>query len=132
MDWLTQNWVWILLGLGAVWMFSRGGLAGCGMGGHGGHGGHGGGTGPAPGGTPPGGGGTMRNQDPASGANAEKAIDPVSGHEVLTAQALTAAYQGRIFYFESPENRQRFEAAPQQYSPNAAPAPQQHRHHGCC
>jgi hypothetical protein len=54
MNWLTQNWVWIALAIGAVWLFSRGGLAGCGMGGHGGHGGHdghGGGTGPAPGGT---------------------------------------------------------------------------------
>ena len=132
MDWLTQNWVWILLALGAVWLFSRGGLAGCGMGGHGRHAGHGGGSGPAPGGTSPGGAGPMRNQGAAAGATPGKAVDPVSGREVLTAHALTAAYQGRIFYFESAENRQRFEAAPQQYAPNAPAAPQQHRRHGCC
>ena len=131
MDWLTQNWVWIALAIGAVWLFSRGGLAGCGMGGHGGHGGHRGGTGPAPGETPPGG-GAMRNQGLAASATPEKALDPVSGREVLTAHALTAAYQGQIFFFESPENRQRFEAAPQQYARNAAPAQEQHRHHGCC
>ena len=131
MDWLTQNWVWILLALGAVWLFSRGGLAGCGMGGHGGHTGHGGRAGPAPGGTSSGVAGPPRYQDSAGGSP-EKAVDPISGSEVLTAHALTAGYQGRIFYFESPENRQRFEAAPQKYAPNAAPAPQQHRHHGCC
>lgn len=36
MDWLTQNWVWLALGVGAVWMFSRGrqgGAMGC-CGGH--------------------------------------------------------------------------------------------------
>ena len=119
MDWLLQNWVWIVLALGAVWMFRRGGLAGCGMGSHGGHGGHEGQSAPG-GGVPP------------SADTAAKAIDPVSGHEVLTAHGLTAAYQGRILYFESAENRQRFEAAPEQYARNIAPAPQQqHRHHGC-
>ena len=118
MNWLLQNWVWVVLALGAVWMFSRGGLAGCGMGGHGGHGGQ---TGPG-GGVPP------------SADTAAKAIDPVSGHEVLTAHALSAAYQGRILYFESAENRQRFEAAPEQYTRSMAAAPQQqqHRRHGCC
>ncbi len=38
MEFLQANWVWILLGLGAVWfLFRRGGM-GCGMGGHGSHG----------------------------------------------------------------------------------------------
>lgn len=125
MDWLAQNWVWIALAVGAAWMLGRGGLAGCGMGGHGSHAAHGGGAGPAPGGTLPGGG-------DAIGAAPEKAVDPVSGHEVLTTHAVTAVYQGRSFYFESPENRQRFEAAPEQYARSAAPAPQEHRHRGCC
>jgi hypothetical protein len=35
MDWLTQNLVWILLAIGAVWLFGRGRLAGFGMRGHG-------------------------------------------------------------------------------------------------
>jgi YHS domain-containing protein len=77
-------------------------------------------------------GGATENQGPFAGAGSEKAIDPVSGREVLTARALTAAYQGRIFYFDSPDNRQRFEAAPEQYARHAAPAPQQERHRGCC
>jgi len=38
MEFLQANWLWILLGLGAVWfLFRRGGM-GCGMGGHGSHG----------------------------------------------------------------------------------------------
>ena len=33
-EFLTANWLWILLGIGVVWfMFGRGGM-GCGMGGH--------------------------------------------------------------------------------------------------
>ncbi len=34
MEWLAANWFWIVLGLGAAWFFSRGGM-GCRMGGHG-------------------------------------------------------------------------------------------------
>lgn len=38
MEFLQANWLWLLLGLGAVWFFlGRGGM-GCGMGGHGSHG----------------------------------------------------------------------------------------------
>jgi hypothetical protein len=39
MEWLAANWFWVVLGLGAAWLFSRGGM-GCGMGGHGSHGTH--------------------------------------------------------------------------------------------
>jgi YHS domain-containing protein len=127
MNWLLQNWVWIVvLALGAVWMFRRGGLAGFGMGGHGGQGGF-----------PSWGGGQTHESSshgdaPPSADTSGKAIDPVSGHEVLAAQAITAAYQGRIVYFESAENRQRFEATPEQYARNLAPLPPpQHRRHGC-
>ena len=42
MEWLTQNWIWLALGIGAVFMFSRGARGGrggrggcCGGGGHG-------------------------------------------------------------------------------------------------
>jgi hypothetical protein len=35
MEWLQANWLWVLLGLGVVWLLLRGG--GCGMGGHGSH-----------------------------------------------------------------------------------------------
>lgn len=34
-DWLSGNWIWILLGLGALWFVFRGGGMRCGMGGHG-------------------------------------------------------------------------------------------------
>ena len=46
MDWLSQNWIWVLLAAGAIWMFARGRHGGMGMmgggcfGGHGGHGDH--------------------------------------------------------------------------------------------
>lgn len=32
MEWLLQNWVWILVAVGAVWVFARarhGGMGGC-------------------------------------------------------------------------------------------------------
>ena len=35
MEWLSQNWIWLALGLGAIFMMSRGGRGGCcGGGGH--------------------------------------------------------------------------------------------------
>lgn len=38
MEFLQANWLWIVLGLGAVWLvFGRGGM-GCAAGGHGAHG----------------------------------------------------------------------------------------------
>jgi hypothetical protein len=40
MEFLQANWLWILVGVAAVWfLFRRGGM-GCGMGGHGSHGSH--------------------------------------------------------------------------------------------
>jgi hypothetical protein len=34
MEWLTENWLWILLGIGFVWLLSRGraGMGCCGAG----------------------------------------------------------------------------------------------------
>lgn len=35
MEWLANNWVWILVGIGFVWLMSRGGAGmGCCGGGH--------------------------------------------------------------------------------------------------
>ena len=34
LDFLGNNWVWILLGIGVVWFLTRGHGMGCGMGGH--------------------------------------------------------------------------------------------------
>ena len=47
MEWLSQNWVWLLF---AVAMFGMHAFGHGGHGGHGGHSGHGGGTAPQPGG----------------------------------------------------------------------------------
>ena len=92
----------------------RGGLGGHGhAGGLGGLGGHGGGHG-------------SHDEQPGSArpANApDAAIDAVSGEAVVTAQALSTVYQGKIYYFASKENRERFEAAPQDYARKAAGQP---------
>jgi len=40
MEWLTTNWIWLVLGLGIAWFFIRGGMR-CGTGGHGSYGTHG-------------------------------------------------------------------------------------------
>jgi hypothetical protein len=36
-EWITANWIWLLLALGAGWFLLRRRGAGCGMGGHGSH-----------------------------------------------------------------------------------------------
>lgn len=96
MNWLAQNWIWIAAAIGVAFFLLRGGV-GHHAGGHGGalggmgHGdGAGGHSGPAEG--------------PALPAP-EAAIDPVGGEAVRTSGALTAVYQGMIYYFASKENR---------------------------
>ena len=51
------------------------------------------------------------------------AIDPVTRKDVATEHALTSIYQGRIYYFETAENRQRFEASPERYAREALSQP---------
>ena len=141
MDWLGQNWVWVLAGIAFLVLMSRGGLGHHGHGGGfgGGHGGHGGGL--------PGGGhgdhgdsegGDSRGPDVGGGGGVPgAAIDPVSGNAVRQDRALTSVHRGRVFYFESAETRQRFEAEPDRYAGNvaaaepSAPPQQRRRHHGC-
>jgi YHS domain-containing protein len=120
MNWLSQNWVWVILAIGAILFFSGamrghgqghgGGLAGLPMGsGHAGHMGE-----------------AQRNDETVesrAGNAPQAAIDPVDGGAVRTASALTSVYQGRIYYFSSKENRDRFEAAPQEYAHNATGYP---------
>jgi YHS domain-containing protein len=130
MDWLSQNWIWVAVGIGVTWYLLRGNL-----GGHGArHGGlmgmgHGGGSG----------GGDTDRPDSRAVANApEAAVDPVSGEAVRTAQALTSLYLGKIYYFTSKENRDRFEATPQEhaqktagYPVRSAETPDNRSHRGC-
>lgn len=115
MNWLVQNWIWILAALAFIVMMSRHGF---GHGAHGGSGhgglGHGGQpeAGPAPAGS---------SGAPVGAAGA--AIDPVSGNPVRTDKALSSVHRGRVFYFESAETRQRFEAEPDRYAASASGDP---------
>ncbi len=115
MQWLEQNWLLVLLGAGVIFFMMRGGGMGCGMGGGGHRGGHGGASphdhGPAP----------MQAQ----------AVDPVSGRPVDPSTAVSTVYRGVPVYFESRENRDRFEATPGQFALPQAQQPQSHRHGGC-
>jgi hypothetical protein len=74
MNWLAQNWGWIALTIGAIWLFRCGGLAGCGMSSHGSHTTHGSGAGSAPGGTLDGD-GSIRNQGQAGGDDPRTALE---------------------------------------------------------
>ncbi len=134
---MSLNWLWIAIAIGVVfYLFRRN--SGANAGGHGTdsrnlpdgtrHGGHDGRAG--------------HGVQTASGSNAnapEAAIDPVGGEPLSTARALTSVHQGRIYYFANKENRDRFEASPDEYAGkvagSAVPGPDsQHEHghrHGC-
>jgi YHS domain-containing protein len=144
MSWLAQNWIWVVVAIAVGWFFLRssgahghaGGLGG--LGGHAGHGGVGGLLGS------PGGHHGTREEQPGSVAPAnapDAAIDAVSGEAVRTAQALSSVYLDKIYYFASKENRERFEAAPQEYAHKVAGHPvrpaepvyeRPRRRSGCC
>jgi YHS domain-containing protein len=122
---LGESWIWIVLAIGIVWFFMRGARGGM-LGALGGHGGYQG----------------AHDGRPQPAVPAETVADAVSGEAVRTAQALSSVYQGSVYYFASKENRERFEAAPQEYAqkaaghPAAAAAPAgerpRRRHGGCC
>lgn len=130
MNWLAQNWVWVAIAATIAWLVFRGGVGhrASRMPGGMDHIGHG--SGPS---------GEVAG--PASSTTAdgpEAAIDPVSGDAVRTSDALASIHEGRIYYFASKENRDRFEAAPQEYAHRSAGQPvrseggaRSHRHHGC-
>lgn len=70
----------------------------------------------------------------------EAVVDPVSGIAVRTADAITSIYAGKAYYFASKEDRDRFEAAPQDYANKVQGIPigghdsaarPRRRHHGC-
>lgn len=115
MNFLSQNWLWIAVAIGAVFFMFRGGHGGFGRMGHGGfgsmgHGGHG-----------SHGHGRDRDRLPDRASETVGAsIDPVSGAAVRTDGALTSVYKGRVFYFASKENRDRFEAAPAEFAGKAS------------
>ena len=114
MNWLAQNWLWIVLGVVVLAVLKRGtryrrqGMS-------------------YPG-----------NDTAEIPEQAEMAVDPVTHRPIPTAGAVTCLYQGQVYYFESAENRQRFEASPAQYAreaPARRPAGHAaggHRHGGGC
>ena len=136
MNWFAQNWLWILIGLGALWFFGFAGHRRNRFSHHGY--------------------GASRESDqdyPYRGDHPSDAsqhpgqpglaIDPVTRKDVATERALTSIYQGRIYYFETAESRQTFEASPEQYArqglghslaPTGGTVQQSHprRGGGCC
>ena len=132
MDWLYQNWIWIVLLVGGYFLMSRMGMGGCSMGHSHGHDhtsvGHGSGA--------------------NSGANEKrtdtvKLFDPVSQHMLPAETGIASAHEGHIYYFEDRANRDAFETEPEKYladapvigqkiAPAATQTKQAHRRHGCC
>lgn len=106
MEWLSQNWIWIMFAVGIFLLMRRGGM------GHGGHSHH-------------------SRADQMSDPD-KRPKDPVSGERVDPEGAVNTTYQGRLYHFASRENRDKFEASPAQYA-SAAGHDDQHRHgrHGC-
>lgn len=68
-----------------------------------------------------------------SGTTPQALRDPVCGMSVTAATAKSAVYNDRTYYFCSSTCREKFEAAPAQYSssPGTAGPSKEHRH-GCC
>ena len=115
MNWLSQNWFWILLAVGAILWFGRGRHFGMGGFGHGHHGRQGGDDDYRD--------RSGRAADPQKPTDPRTVTDPVTHEGISTEHALSSVYQGRIYYFKTPENRQRFEATPEQYAPRAHEEP---------
>ena len=115
MEWLTQNWIWLLVLAGVIFMMTRGGMGCHHMGRHG-HPGQ-----------------VSRDDDPRAPTITAPTTDPVSGEPVDPGSALSSAYLGRVYYFGSRENRDRFEQTPDRYATAASASTAEtggHRHHG--
>ena len=141
MSWISQNWIWVALAVAILWWIFRGRLVR-----HGEAGGHGGEMGGLLGGVS-GCSGHGRARDdrdssqpaPSAADAPEAAVDPVSGESVRTAQALTSVYKEKIYYFSSTENRDRFEATPEEFARKVTGHPlssaeariHRRRRHGC-
>lgn len=110
MAWISQNWYWIAFAVGIfLWMRSRRGsrlTAG------------------------------HHHAEDNAGPMAGTVIglkDPVSGEPVNPDSAPNSTYAGRLYYFASRENLEKFETSPAQYAATATGVDGGHRHHrhGC-
>jgi YHS domain-containing protein len=119
MEWLLQNWIWIVFAVGIFLLMRRGGMA-CGMGRGRSHDND-----------------TQAHQHQGDAPHADpdrRPKDPVSGEIVNPETAPNSMYQGRVYYFGSRENRDAFEASPAQYAARIGEPNEEHRHHhrhGC-
>ena len=119
MEWLQQNWINLLVLVGVI-LFLRFSGMGCGFGGRRVR--------------------PERSLDRQGGTvtpiESASTTDPVSRRPVDPISAVATVYQGRAYYFESRENRDRFEATPEKYAEPASgqQAEQGHQGHGggCC
>jgi YHS domain-containing protein len=102
MEWLAQNWFWIVLALGVFLLMQRGGM-GCGMAGN------------------------RRQPHEHSSHEGGPPRDPVNGHPVDATHALTTIFDGRTYYFESEQSRAEFNKDPQRFAGGGM-----HRHHHGC
>ena len=128
MEWLGQNWVWVLAALGFLALLASRGFGRHGYGNDsGGH--HGEGVRPEDA-------NSQQNEPAGINGSPGAAIDPVSGNAVRTDRALTALHAACVYYFESAETRQRFEAEPHRYAAKgsareATETPRRRHRHGC-
>lgn len=119
MNWLSQNWIWIALGVGALFFVTRMGGRGMGRSIRHSH-------------------GSGQDIPPSDGgAGSRAALDPVSRHAVGRGTSISSVYHDRAYYFENRENRDAFEATPEKYLAGMAVAGQAiddrpgRRRHGC-
>ena len=100
MEWLSQNWIWIIVAIGGFYFMTRMHGMGHGIGHSMGHAYRGDGD------SPP----ANRELAPST------AFDPVSRRAVATGgSAISAIYRDRAYYFENREDRDAFEADPEKY-----------------
>jgi YHS domain-containing protein len=63
----------------------------------------------------------------------DQVTDPVCGKTLNAAVAKTAVYQSQVYYFCSPNCREKFEVAPKSYTKLESVALSEKEHqHGCC
>ena len=105
MNWLSQNWTWLLVAVvGAAFMLRH----------HGGsHAGH---------------------AQPVVPSTAEPAqlVDPVSRNPLPAQTGVSSVYRGQPYCFDSRENRDAFEADPGRYVAAIPPQQPPRRRGGCC
>ena len=132
MQWLAQNWPWVVIVVvTGLYLLKRGrhyrlGALGT-PGGHGARSGHGHRA--------------AEDRGAHERGHGKSAIDPVSGKPISTDRALTSYHGGRVYYFEDEASRRRFEAAPGDFVKNAqdteltsstSRTQRPHRRHGGC